>query len=94
MSYTVSFLTALSFQRMKFPEEVEVIPLPGHYFDMAGFHTPDGVVFLADCISSRETLEKYGVAFIYDVEAYLQTLDKVDGMEVSMFFPALQRNWT
>ncbi len=41
-----------------FPKEIEVIPLSGHFFDMAGFRMPDGVIFLADCISSRETLDK------------------------------------
>ncbi len=49
---------------------------------------PDGVAFLADCISSRETLEKYAVSFIYDVGAYLETLDKVERMEAAMFVPA------
>lgn len=71
-----------------FPKEIEVIPLPGHSFDMAGFRMPDGVVFLADCISSRETLEKYAVPFIYDVGAYLQTLDLVEGMEAAVFVPS------
>ena len=71
-----------------FPGEIEVIPLPGHFFDMVGFRMPDGVVFLADCISSRETLEKYAVSFIYDVESYLETLDKVERMEAAMFVPA------
>ena len=64
------------------------IPLPGHFFDMVGFRMPDNVVFLADCISSRETLDKYAVSFIYDVEAYLKTLDMVEGMEAAMFVPA------
>ena len=40
------------------PEGFEIIPLPGHYFDMVGFRTPDDVVFLADCLSSRQTLDK------------------------------------
>jgi glyoxylase-like metal-dependent hydrolase (beta-lactamase superfamily II) len=71
-----------------FPKEMEVIPLPGHFFDMTGFRTPDDVVFLADCISSRETLEKYAVSFIYDVRAYLETLDRVEKMEAAMFVPA------
>lgn len=65
-----------------------MIPLPGHFFDMVGFRMPDGVVFLADCISSRETLDKYAVSFIYDVEAYLKTLDMVEQMEAAMFVPA------
>ncbi len=71
-----------------FPKDLEVIPLPGHFFDMVGFRTPDNVVFLADCISSRATLEKYAVSFLYDVEAYLETLDKVEQMEAAMFVPA------
>lgn len=71
-----------------FPKEIEVIPLPGHFFDMVGFRMPDNVVFLADCISSRETLDKYAVSFIYDVEAYLKTLDMVEGIEAAMFVPA------
>ncbi len=72
----------------EFLEEIEVIPLSGHFFDMVGFRMPDGVLFLVDCISSRKTLEKYAVSFIYDVEAYLKTLDKVEGMEAAMFVPA------
>lgn len=76
------------FSDAEFPKEIEVIPLPGHFFDMVGFRMPDGVVFLADCISSRETLEKYAVSFIYDVGAYLETLDMVEGMEAVMFVPA------
>ncbi len=71
-----------------FPKEVEIIPLPGHFFDMVGFGVPEGVVFLADCVSSRETLDKYAVTFIYDVAAYLETLDKVEKMQRAMFVPA------
>lgn len=76
------------FSHEEFPKEIEVIPLPGHFFDMVGFRMPDGVTFLADCISSRETLDKYAVSFIYDVGAYLETLDKVERMEAPMFVPA------
>ena len=70
------------------PEGFEIIPLPGHFFDMVGFRTPDGVVFLADCLSSAETLEKYQIGFIYDVAAYLDTLEKVKGMEARLFVPS------
>ena len=70
------------------PEGFEIIPLPGHFFDMVGFRTPDDVVFLADCLSSRETLEKYQIGFIYDVASYLETLEKVKGMHARMFIPA------
>ena len=70
------------------PEGFELIELPGHFFDMAGFRTPDDVVFLADCLSSRETLDKYQIGFIYDVAAYLETLEKVKKLEARMFIPA------
>lgn len=70
------------------PEGFSMIPLPGHFFDMVGFRTPDDVVYLADCLSSRETLEKYRIGFIYDVEAYLCTLEMVKTLEARLFIPA------
>ena len=72
----------------KLPEGFELIELPGHFFDMAGFRTPDDVVFLADCLSSRETLDKYQIGFIYDVAAYLETLENVKKLKAKLFIPA------
>ena len=72
----------------KLSEGFELIELPGHFFDMAGFRTPDDVVFLADCLSSMETLDKYQIGFIYDVAAYLETLEKVKKLKARMFIPA------
>ena len=70
------------------PDGFEIIPLPGHFFDMVGFRTPDDVVYLADCLSGRETLDKYQIGFIYDVAAYLKTLEIVKNMQAAMFVPA------
>ena len=70
------------------PEGFAIIPLPGHFFDMVGFRTPDDVVYLADCLSSRETLDKYQISFIYDVAAYLDTLEMVKSLRAKMFVPA------
>ena len=70
------------------PEGFALIPLPGHFFDMVGFRTPDDVVYLADCLSSRETLDKYQIGFVYDVAAYLDTLEKVKTLSARMFVPA------
>ena len=70
------------------PEGFELLPLPGHFFDMVGFRTPDDVVYLADCLSSRETLDKYQIGFIYDVAAYLTTLEKVKELQAAAFVPA------
>ena len=71
-----------------FPKGFEVIPLPGHFFDMVGYRTPDDVIFLADCVSSPATLEKYQIGFIYDVKAYLGTLDKIEAMTAKAFVPS------
>ncbi len=70
------------------PSGFEMIALPGHFFEMAGFRTPDDVVYLADCLSGRETLDKYRIGFIYDVAAYLQTLEMVKTLRAKMFVPA------
>ena len=70
------------------PEGFEIIELPGHFFDMVGFRTPDDVVYLADCLSSRETLDKYQIGFIYDIAAYMKTLEMVKALRARMFVPA------
>ncbi|MBQ1236045.1 MAG: MBL fold metallo-hydrolase [Oscillospiraceae bacterium] len=75
-------------QSAHLPEGFEIVPMPGHFFDMAGFRTADDVVYLADCLSSRETLEKYRIGFIYDVAAYLKTLENVKTMQAKLFVPA------
>lgn len=80
--------TVTDFSSPDFPKELEIIQLPGHFFDMVGFRTPDNTVFLADCVSSPVTLEKYGVTFIYDVARYLATLDMIDTIEAYIFVPS------
>ena len=70
------------------PEGFEMLPLPGHFFGMVGYRTPDGVVYLADCLASRQTLDKYQISFIYDVGAYLDTLERVKALRAVMFIPA------
>lgn len=79
---------ALELTNDTLPDDFQMIPLPGHFFDMVGFRTPDDVVYLADCLSSRETLDKYQIGFIYDVAAYLKTLETVKSMQARMFVPA------
>lgn len=71
-----------------FPAGADIIPLPGHFFDMVGYRTADGTAYIADCVSSAATLEKYGVPFIYDVAAYLDTLRKLPELEAGLYVPA------
>lgn len=87
------FLMAQSFDCEELTEDVlpagwELIRLPGHFFDMVGFRTADNAVYLADCLSSKETLEKYRIGFIYDIGAFLETLEKVMEMEAAIFIPS------
>ena len=70
------------------PEGFEIIPLPGHFFDMVGYRTKDDVVYLADCLSSKETLDKYQITFLYDVSACLDTLQMVKTLPGKIFVPA------
>ena len=70
------------------PAGFELIPLPGHFFDMVGLRTPDDVVFLADCLSSQATLDKYQISYVYDVAAYLDTLERIKEMHATLFVPA------
>ncbi len=70
------------------PAGWEIVSLPGHTFRMVGFRTPDGVVYLADCLSSEATLEKYKVCFLVDPAQYIETLETVKTMEAALFVPS------
>ena len=68
--------------------DLEVVWLPGHSWDMSGYRTADGALYLADCLSSAETLEKYRISFLVDVGAYLNTLENVKLMKAKVFIPS------
>lgn len=70
------------------PTGIEAIPLPGHSFDMTGYRTADGVVYLADCLSSAETLAKYKIGYLWDVANFLATLEQVKTIDATLFVPA------
>ena len=70
------------------PKGFEILSLPGHFWDMIGFKTPDNVYFLADCVSSETILNKYHISFIYDVKKYLETLDYISTLQGKLFIPA------
>ncbi len=70
------------------PDGLEIIELGGHSFNMAGFKTNEGVVFLADSLASEETINKYKIVFLTDVEAYIQTLQKITEMTAKLFVPS------
>ncbi len=70
------------------PEGLELLPLPGHSYNMVGFRTKDNVLFLADSLAGEETVEKYQISFLYDVKAYLETLEKIKTLQADCFLPS------
>ena len=70
------------------PNELEILKLKGHFFDMIGIKTDDDVYFLADSLFSEETISKYHLFFIYDVQEYLNTLDYISTLKGKLFIPS------
>ncbi len=70
------------------PAGFELLPLPGHYFDMVGLRTPGDVIFLADALFSETILNKYHVSFLYNVKMQLQTLEMLKTVRAALFIPS------
>ena len=70
------------------PEGLELIELPGHSFDMVGFRSSDGAFFIGDSILSKEALDKYGITFVHDVDAHIETLERLKTTEAKVFIPS------
>ncbi len=74
-----------------FTKEIEglsYLELPGHFFDMVGVYTQDQVCFLGDSLFSFETLSKHPYFFVYDIQAFLDTLDKLSTISATFFVPS------
>lgn len=65
-----------------------MVELPGHSFDMVGFITKDKTFYVADALSSEQTLDKYKVGYLYDVGKYIETLDMLTKADSKAFVPA------
>ncbi|MCE1253821.1 MAG: MBL fold metallo-hydrolase [Anaerolineae bacterium] len=73
---------------LSLPEGLQTMPLEGHFFGMFGVKTDDDVWFLADCLMGENIINKYHISFIYDVAAYLATLDVIEKLKGRWFIPA------
>lgn len=69
-------------------EGLEYFKLKGHFFDMIGIKTSDDVYFLGDSLFSEDVINKYHIFFIYDVKAYLETLDFLSTLKGTVFIPS------
>ncbi|MBN2880870.1 MBL fold metallo-hydrolase [Candidatus Woesearchaeota archaeon] len=67
---------------------LNAISLPGHFFDMIGVSTPDGVVFLADSLFSSRIITKYHLFYLYDISSQLETLQKLSTLNYEYYVPS------
>lgn len=70
------------------PDGLKIIDLSGHSAQMIGVETPDKVLFLGDALISRETLEKFGVTYIFNVKQHLKTLKKLKDFDAEYYVPS------
>lgn len=70
------------------PDGIDWTYLPGHSFGMIGARTSDDIWFLGDSYLSRSFLKQYTFGFIYNVEAYIDTLKKLKEFKGALFVPS------
>ncbi|MDY6876008.1 MAG: MBL fold metallo-hydrolase [Chloroflexota bacterium] len=68
------------------PFQVEVTPLPGHALNQVGVAVGK-VLFCADAAFPAETLQKHKVTFCVDMDATLETLERLPGLPYAHFAP-------
>ena len=72
-------------QEASLPEGLEPLALPGHSIGMTGYRTPDQVVFAGDAVSGEKILQKYHVNYIYNVELFFQSLQRLEETPGTLF---------
>lgn len=70
------------------PKGFTCIHLPGHSFDMVGYITPDETAYIADSVSSEETLTKYGIGYMWNPVAARESLELLKAVNARMFVPS------
>ena len=66
-------------------EKLEVLELKGHSIENIGITTPDKVCFLGDSIFSDEIMEKYGLPNLLNVQAALDSLNKMKDLSADFY---------
>lgn len=68
------------------PFRVEGVPLPGHALNQMGVAVDD-VLFCADAVFPADTIQKHGIIFCADMDAGLETLERLPTMPYARFAP-------
>lgn len=82
--FTVDFTLKYGINKIN-DEKFEVISLPGHTEEHIGIITPEKVCFLGDAIFSKETLKKYSIPYLYDIDHSLETLEYIKTLDADFF---------
>lgn len=69
-------------------EGIEWMYLPGHCFGMIGIKTSDDIWFLGDAFLNKKYLEVKRFGYLYDLDGYLDTLEKLKTLEGNLFIPS------
>lgn len=64
-----------------------IVPLPGHFFSQAGL-LADGVLFAGDALFGPESVAKHPVFFVYDVAAFLDSLERIASLGPALVLPS------
>ncbi|MDO4393486.1 MAG: MBL fold metallo-hydrolase [Bacillota bacterium] len=67
---------------------IEYTDLPGHSPEMIGIRTDDGIWFTGDAYLSKGYLKNHMFAFIYQIDRFVESLEKLRKMEGSLFIPS------
>lgn len=59
-------------------EYIDIIDLKGHTLGSIGVLTKDKVFFIGDTLVSEELLSKFELLFLFDIEAYLKSLSRLE----------------
>lgn len=72
-----SFLSSKSFKTSKLKKfkNIEYIDLKGHSYNMIGVIIEKKVIYIGDALYNEKELK--GIPYIYDIEEYLKTLEKI-----------------
>lgn len=62
-------------------DNVKIIDLKGHTKGSIGVYTKDNVIFVGDALVGFDILEKFDLLFLFDVEEYVNTLNRLKDLD-------------
>ena len=70
------------------PDGLEMVPLHGHAYEQFAFRTKDDVLFVADAVLGEKELQHFRLSYLYRLEQYLDSLDRLEQMTARWFVPS------